>query len=89
MFNDYIAKSRQLLAVLALGLAGLGARSGLASHSSRICGPATASSAVIRWLLIAASSIAIFTTIGIVLSVLFEAIRFFQQGADHRVPVRH
>jgi phosphate transport system permease protein len=35
--------------------------------------------AVIKWFLIAASSIAIFTTIGIVLSVLFEAIRFFQK----------
>jgi len=31
------------------------------------------------WLLIACSSIAIVTTIGIVLSVLFEAIRFFQK----------
>jgi len=35
--------------------------------------------AVIRVLLIAGSTIAIFTTIGIVLSVLFEAIRFFQK----------
>ena len=34
---------------------------------------------MVRWFLIAASSIAIFTTVGIVLSVLFEAIRFFQQ----------
>jgi phosphate transport system permease protein len=34
---------------------------------------------VVRWFLIAASSIAIFTTVGIVLSVLFEAIRFFQK----------
>ena len=35
--------------------------------------------AVIRVLLITSSMIAIFTTIGIVLSVLFEAIRFFQE----------
>ena len=35
--------------------------------------------AVIRVLLITGSTIAIFTTIGIVLSVLFEAIRFFQK----------
>ena len=35
--------------------------------------------AVIRVLLITSSMIAIFTTIGIVLSVLFEAIRFFQK----------
>lgn len=33
---------------------------------------------VLRWLLVACSTIAIFTTLGIVLSVLFEAIRFFQ-----------
>jgi len=33
---------------------------------------------VIKWFLIACSTIAIFTTMGIVLSVLFEAIRFFQ-----------
>jgi len=33
---------------------------------------------IILWLLIACSTIAIFTTIGIVLSVLFEAIRFFK-----------
>ena len=35
--------------------------------------------AVIRAFLIASSTIAIFTTLGIVLSVLFESIRFFQQ----------
>ena len=35
--------------------------------------------AVIRAFLIASSTIAIFTTVGIVLSVLFEAIRFFQK----------
>ena len=33
---------------------------------------------IILWALIACSSIAIFTTIGIVLSVLFESIRFFK-----------
>ena len=33
---------------------------------------------VVRWLLILSASIAILTTVGIVLSVLFEAIRFFQ-----------
>jgi phosphate transport system permease protein len=33
---------------------------------------------IILWLLIACSTFAIFTTIGIVLSVLFEAIRFFK-----------
>jgi len=34
--------------------------------------------AIIKYVLIACSTIAIFTTIGIVLSVLYEAIRFFQ-----------
>ncbi len=33
----------------------------------------------IRWMLILCSTIAVFTTLGIVLSVLFESIRFFQQ----------
>jgi phosphate transport system permease protein len=33
---------------------------------------------VVLWLLVACSTIAIFTTIGIVLSVLYESIRFFQ-----------
>jgi phosphate transport system permease protein len=33
---------------------------------------------VVTWLLIGSSTIAIFTTIGIVLSVLFEAMRFFR-----------
>ncbi len=37
---------------------------------------------VVRWFLILASTIAIFTTIGIVLSLLFEALRFFD-----RVPI--
>ncbi len=39
---------------------------------------------IIRMLLVASSLIAIFTTIGIVLSVLFEAIRFFS-----KVPLTH
>ncbi len=34
--------------------------------------------AVIRWLLMLCSAVAIVTTVGIVLSVLFEAIRFFE-----------
>ena len=71
-------KSSQLLAVLALGLAGLSG----AFAWRRIEPDLRARNRVenvIRWFLIAASSIAIFTTIGIVLSVLFEAIRFFQK----------
>lgn len=34
---------------------------------------------VMTWLLIASAAVAILTTVGIVLSVLFESIRFFQQ----------
>ncbi|RZV38594.1 MAG: phosphate ABC transporter permease subunit PstC [Chromatiales bacterium] len=78
MFNAYIEKSRQFLAVLALGMAGLGG----AMAWRRIHPDLRARNRVervIRWFLIAASSIAILTTIGIVLSVLFEAIRFFQK----------
>ena len=77
-FNEYNAMSRNLLATLTLGLAVLGG----AFAWRRIHPDLRARNrveSVIRWLLIAASSIAIFTTIGIVLSVLFEAIRFFQQ----------
>ena len=80
-FNAYRGKSRQLLAVLALGVAGLAG-----THAWRSIRPELRArnrvERVIRWFLIAASSIAIFTTIGIVFSVLFEAILFFQ-----RVPV--
>ncbi len=78
MFTTLQEKSRQVLAVLALGLAGLGA----AFAWRRIHPDLRARNRVervIRWFLIAASSIAIFTTIGIVFSVLFEAIRFFQK----------
>ncbi len=78
MYNSYIAKSRQMLAVLAIGMAGLGA----AFAWRRIQPELRARNRVervIRWLLIAASSIAIFTTIGIVLSVFFEAVLFFRE----------
>lgn len=77
-FNHYIDKSRQILAVLAIGLAGLGG----AFAWRRIHPDLRARNRVervIRWFLIGASSIAVFTTVGIVFSVLFEAIRFFQK----------
>ncbi len=77
-YLEFAKTSRQLMATLAIGLATLGgvfawrkitpdfrAR----NHVER----------VISGLLIAASSIAIFTTVGIVMSVLFEAIRFFRE----------
>ena len=76
--NEYSAMSRNLLATLTIGLALLGG----AFAWRRIHPDLRARNrveAVIRWMLIGASSIAIFTTIGIVLSVLFEAIRFFKE----------
>jgi phosphate transport system permease protein len=77
-FTTYQEKSRSLLAVLAIGVAGLGG-----ARAWRLVHPDLRArnrvERVIRWFLIAASSIAIFTTIGIVLSVLFEALRFFQK----------
>lgn len=78
LLNDYGARSRQLLAVLSLGLAGLGGTLAWRRIRPELRARNRVEN-VIRWMLIAASSIAILTTIGIVLSVLFEAIRFFQK----------
>ena len=78
LLNRYAADSRRMLAALALSAAVLG---GLVAWR-RIEPEFRARNRVenvIRWFLIAASSIAIFTTIGIVFSVLFEALRFFQK----------
>ena len=78
VFNDYMIRSRQLLAVFALGIAGLGGTLAWRRIEPNLRARNRVES-VVRLALIAASSIAIFTTIGIVLSVLFEAIRFFQK----------
>jgi phosphate transport system permease protein len=77
-FNEYKELSRRILSVLTLGIGILGA----AIAWRRIRPNLRARNRVehvVLLLLIGASSIAIFTTIGIVLSVLFEAIRFFQK----------
>lgn len=77
-YTDYMARSRQLLTAFAIGLAGLGG----AAAWSRIRPDYRARNrveAMMRGLLIAASSIAVLTTIGIVLSVVFEAVRFFRE----------
>ncbi len=77
-YNEYVSTSRVILATLTLGLGVLGATIAW----RRIRPDMRARNRVeqiVLVLLIAASSIAIFTTIGIVLSVLFEAIRFFQK----------
>jgi phosphate transport system permease protein len=77
-YNAYLSASRWLLAGLVLGTSLLGAtlawrrvRPDLRARN-RV-------EQIIGFLLIGASSIAILTTIGIVLSVVFEAIRFFQK----------
>ena len=74
----YTAMSQRLLSILSLGFAGIGA----AIAWSRIRPELRARNRVeqiILLVLIAASSIAILTTVGIVLSVVFEAILFFQK----------
>lgn len=80
-YRQLLTLSRMLLPtalfLLATGGAALGIRMIHPDHRAR---PAV--ERVIRWGLILSASIAILTTLGIVLSVLFEALRFF-----HRVPV--
>lgn len=77
-FREYSTVSRQILVTLSVGLAVLGGTFGW----RRINPDLRARNRVERFVLaalVAASSIAILTTIGIVLSVLFEAMRFFQK----------
>jgi len=77
-YQEYVTASRRMLAALSLGLAVLGG----AIAWRRINPDFRARNrveSIFNALLIAASSIAILTTIGIVLSVLFEAIRFFRE----------
>lgn len=77
-FSELKRKSRLLMTILSLGLAGLSA-----VYAWRRIRPEFRARNQVEWvtrkLLLAASSIAVFTTIGIVLSVLFEALLFFQK----------
>ncbi len=77
-FLEYRGRSRVLLSVIALGLA-MGAGSLALSRVRPGLRARNRVEQVARAFLVGASSIAVFTTIGIVFSVLFEAIRFFQQ----------
>lgn len=77
-FQEYSIVSRRILVALSIGLAVLGGTIAW----RRINPDLRARNRVERFVLVAlvaASSIAILTTIGIVLSVLFEAMRFFQK----------
>ena len=77
-YQEYSRASRRLLTCVCLGLAGIGGT--LAWR--RIAPDFRARNRVediLLVLLLAASTIAILTTIGIVLSVLFESIRFFRE----------
>jgi phosphate transport system permease protein len=77
-YQEYGTTSRRLLVTLTLGFAALGG-----ALAWRRINPGLRArnrvEQVLQLVLIAASSIAILTTIGIVMSVLFEAIRFFQE----------
>jgi len=78
VLRQYVQASRRLLAIAAVALAALGG----AFAWRRVTPDFRARNrveTVILALLLAASTIAIVTTIGIVLSVLFEAIRFFRE----------
>lgn len=77
-YQDYMGLSRRLLATLAIGAALLGAMLSRRRITRRFEARNRVEQ-VISVLLIVASSVAILTTIGIVLSVLFEAIRFFRE----------
>ena len=77
-FQAYSSSSRRLLASFSLGLAVLGGAIAWRRISPTFRARNRVES-IFSALLIAASSIAILTTIGIVLSVLFEAVRFFRE----------
>ncbi len=77
-YQELTSVSRQLLATLTLGLAVLGGIFAWRRISPDFRARNRVES-VVGGFLIAASSIAVMTTIGIVMSVLFEAIRFFRE----------
>jgi phosphate transport system permease protein len=76
-YGDYQAQSRLLLAVAALAAACLGG--GLAFRRIGARYPALYRvERAVRGLLLLGSSIAVLTTVGIVVSLVFEAMRFFE-----------
>lgn len=77
-YQDLSSVSRQMLVTLTLGVAAFGSVFGWRRITPDFRARNRVES-VVSAFLIAASSIAILTTIGIVMSVLFEAIRFFRE----------
>ncbi len=77
-YNELRDSSRNLLSLLVIALAAAGGAWAWTRLSPKLRARNNVEQ-VILVLLIAASSIAILTTIGIVMSVLFEAVRFFQK----------
>ena len=77
-YDSLTTSARWLLSavVIALGLAGLGFAWTRVSPAFRARNRVET---IVRITLVLASTLAIFTTIGILLSVIFEAIRFFQK----------
>ena len=77
-YSSLLATSHRMMVILVLGVAVLGG-----VHAWRRIRPDFRArnkvERLIMGLLIAASSVAILTTVGIVMSVLFEAIRFFRE----------
>jgi phosphate transport system permease protein len=86
-----IARARGTFGAAVAGLVAVSGAAGLAWARRRITPELRARNQVERILglaLMACSVVAILTTIGIVLSVLFESLRFFQTMVHLRVPVR-
>ncbi len=77
-YRQLLVISHAALAVVALALA-IGAALIVRSKISPKLRARNHVETIIRYILIFCSTIAVFTTIGIVLSVLYEAIRFFQK----------
>jgi len=81
-FADSIAASRGLVKLVAVGLAAALALAGLAYAAMRLGRTMRARNAVegaIQILLLACSGVAVATTAGIILSLVFETFRFFQE----------
>ncbi|MFZ5653865.1 MAG: phosphate ABC transporter permease subunit PstC [Pseudomonadota bacterium] len=77
-YRELRATGQRLITVFAVALACGGLVWGVRRMSPRLRARQEVES-VFRWALLASASVAIFTTLGILLSVLFESLRFFQE----------